>query len=74
MFRVGIIKMQGYDGIKYKSAVAEQGVNILLFDVDESSRVYDIIGLKVYTVDSLDIGVSRMLPLPELETEYLDKD
>ncbi len=33
------IKKLGYDGIKFKSAVSETGTNVLLFDVNEESRL-----------------------------------
>ena len=41
------IKRFGYDGIKFKSSVSATGNNVLLFDVNEKSRVYDITGSKV---------------------------
>lgn len=56
------IKHLGYDGIKYKSAVSNTGTNILFFDVNESSRAYDITGSKVYVVDSLDVNISQLIP------------
>lgn len=59
------IKQLGYDGIKFKSAVSNTGTNILLFDVNESSRVYDITGSKVYIVDSLDVNISQLIPAGE---------
>ena len=47
------IKRLGFDGIKFKSAVSATGTNVLLFDVDAKTRVYDITGSKVYTVNTL---------------------
>lgn len=56
------IKRLGYDGIRFKSAVSTTGTNVLFFDVDEKSRVYDITGSKVYVVNSLDVDVSQVIP------------
>lgn len=61
------IKKLGYDGIKFKSAVSETGTNVLLFDVNEESRLYDITGSKIYTVNSLDIGISQVIPIENEE-------
>ncbi len=57
------IKTLGFDGIKYKSAVSNTGYNILFFDVNESTRVYDITGSKVYSVDSINIKSSQVVPM-----------
>lgn len=62
------IKRLGYDGIKFKSAVSSTGTNVLLFDVDEKSRVYDVIGSKVYVVNSIDIDISQIVPIEDDET------
>lgn len=65
------IKTLGYDGIKFKSAVSETGTNVVLFDVNEKTRVYDVTGSKVYTVDSLHIDVSQVLPVENEEKEKM---
>lgn len=57
------IKRLGYDGIMFKSAVSETGTNVLLFDINENSRVYDVIGSKVYTVDALTVDISQIIPI-----------
>ncbi|MCI9477140.1 MAG: RES family NAD+ phosphorylase [Emergencia sp.] len=57
------IKQLGYDGIKFKSAVSEAGTNILFFDVNESTRVYDITSSKVYVVNSLNVDISQAIPV-----------
>lgn len=36
---------------------------MLLFDVDAKTRVYDITGSKVYTVNTLDIDISQVMPM-----------
>jgi arsenate reductase len=71
-FLCEFIKRMGYDGIKFKSAVSETGINILLFDVNESTRVYDITGSKVYMVKSLDVDISQVLPMTNEEKEQAD--
>ena len=57
------LKKLGFDGIMYKSAVSEKGIDILLFDINEDSRLYDVTGSKVYAVNSLDIDINQVLPL-----------
>lgn len=59
------IKRLGFDGIRYKSAVSETGINVVLFDVNEETRVYDVTGSKVYEVNRLDIDISRQIPLAD---------
>lgn len=63
------IKRLGYDGIKYKSAVSETGSNVLLFDVNEKTRVYDVIGSKIYIVNSLDVDISQVMPGEDWKSE-----
>lgn len=55
----------GFGGIRYKSAVDEDGYNILLFDTSEETRAYDIVGSEIYSVDSLDVKYSQVLPIVE---------
>lgn len=57
------IKKLGFDGIKFRSAVSTTGTNVLLFDVNEESRVYDVKGSKVYEVNALDIDVIQIIPM-----------
>lgn len=63
------IKKLGYDGIKFNSAVSETGINVLLFDVNEKTRVYDVIESKVYVVNSIDIAISQIIPIEKEEKE-----
>lgn len=63
------IKRLGFDGIKFKSAVSATGTNVLLFDVDAKTRVYDITGSKVYTVNTLDIDISQVMPMENEDKE-----
>lgn len=59
------IKKLGFDGIMFKSAVSKKGTNVLLFDVNEKSRVYDVIGSKVYAVDAIDVDISQIMPMED---------
>lgn len=59
------IKKLGFDGILFKSAVSKKGTNVLLFDVNEKSRVYDVIGSKVYAVDAIDVDISQIMPMED---------
>lgn len=61
------ISKMGFDGIKYKSAVSAGGYNVLFFDTNAETRVYDVLDSKVYKVNSIDINISQALPI----TEYL---
>lgn len=45
------------------------GTNVLLFDVDAKTRVYDITGSKVYTVNTLDIDISQVMPMENEDKE-----
>lgn len=63
------IKRLGFDGIKFKSAVSATGTNVLLFDVNAKTRVYDITGSKVYTVNTLDIDISQVMPMENEDKE-----
>lgn len=57
------IKKLGYDGIIYQSSVSSKGTNVLLYDVNKSTRVYEIIGSKVYSVKTIDLDISQVLPI-----------
>ena len=68
-FSVNILKDLVFDGIKFKSAVSATGTNVLLFDVNAKTRVYDITGSKVYTVNTLDIDISQVMPMENEDKE-----
>ncbi len=57
------IRKMGFDGIKYKSSVSVNGYNILFFDTDEKTRLYDIIGSNIYTVNLIDIDFCQEFPI-----------
>lgn len=57
------IRRLGFDGIKYKSSVSVDGYNILFFDTQEDTRLYDIIESKVFLVKSLNINIEQVYPM-----------
>lgn len=57
------IKEMGFDGIRFKSAVSEDGINIVLFNVDNSNRVYDIIESRVCCVEHMNIDICQVFPM-----------
>lgn len=59
------IRKMGFDGIKYKSAVSIDGYNVLFFDTNVETRKYDVIDSKIYTLNSIDIDFSQVLPMLE---------
>ncbi len=59
------IKKQGFDGVRFRSSLFEDGKNVVLFDIDECSRKYEIIGTEVYCINNLDIEFTKILPFPE---------
>ena len=67
------IRNLGFDGIKFKSSVSTDGINILFFDTNENTRVYDIIESRVYSVKSIDIDINQVLPMEVLNWENYEK-
>lgn len=56
------IKEMGFDGIRFKNSVSEEGMNVVLFNT-EDNRVYDIIESRVYCVDQMDVNFFQVLPM-----------
>ena len=60
------LREQGFDGIRYKSAVSSEGVNLIIFNTDKEDRAYKIIESRVYNVKNMDIEYEQEFPI-ELE-------
>ena len=60
------LRQKGFDGIRYKSAVSPNGINVILFNTDRADRAYKIIESRVYNVKDMDIRFEQIIPY-ELE-------
>ncbi len=56
------ISQKGFDGIRYKSAVSPDGINMIIFDTNGKNKAYKIIESRVYGVTDMDIKFEQMLP------------
>lgn len=68
-FLCEFIKLQGFDGIRFHSALSHGGKNIVLFDVNTDSKKYRITGSTVYSINNIKIEYSKKLPLLEENLE-----
>ena len=50
------IKRLGYEGIKYRSALTNDGVNVVLFNTQGRNKKYEILNSKLYTVDEVKVN------------------
>lgn len=57
------IREIGFEGIKFKSSVSNDGYNVLLFDTRQNYKKYDIVESRVYSVKKIDIETEEMLPI-----------
>lgn len=64
-FLCEFIKLQGFDGIRFHSALSQGGKNIVLFDVNSDSKKYRITGSAIYSVNNIKLDYSKVLPVPE---------
>lgn len=62
------LRQKGFDGIRYKSAVSPDGINIIIFNTDNDDKPYKIVESRVYTVNNIDIEYKPTLPF-ELKQE-----
>lgn len=56
------LREKGFDGIRYKSAVSPEGINVIVFGTDKDDRAYKIVESRVYSVKSMDIQYEQMIP------------
>ncbi len=56
------IRQKGFDGIRYKSAVSPDGINVILFDTNKDDKAYKIVESRVYVVKDMDIKFEQILP------------
>lgn len=56
------LRQKGFDGIRYKSAVSPEGINVILFDTDKADRAYKIVESRVYSVKDMDIQFEQIIP------------
>lgn len=56
------IMQKGFDGIRYKSAVSPEGINVIIFDTNKNDKAYKIVESRVYSVKDMDIKFEQILP------------
>lgn len=56
------LRQKGFDGIRYKSAVSPDGINIIIFNTDSDEKPYKIVESRVYAVNNIDIEYKQLLP------------
>ena len=54
------LKSKGYDGVCYKSALSESGLNFAFFDTSQEEKGYEIIGSELFVVNAIDISYSLL--------------
>lgn len=69
----GYLRVKGFDGIRYKSAVSPEGTNVIIFDTDSANRVYKIIESRVYEVENIDIKFEQIIPIEPDRLQNLPK-
>ncbi len=57
------LREQGFDGIRYKSAVSSEGVNLIIFNTDKEDRAYRIIESRVYNIKNMNIEYEQEFPI-----------
>lgn len=57
------LREKGFEGIRYKSAVSPDGINLIIFDTNSEDRAYKIVESSVYAVNNIDIKFGQILPV-----------
>lgn len=57
------LREKGFDGIRYKSAVSPDGINLIIFDTNSEDKGYKICESSVYGVNNIDVEFEQMLPV-----------
>ena len=56
------LREKGFDGIKYKSAVSPDGINLIIFDTNSEDKPYKIVESRVYAVSNINVEFEQILP------------
>lgn len=56
------LRQKGFDGIRYKSAVSPDGINVIIFNTNKVDKPYKIAESRVYSVKDMDIKFEQILP------------
>lgn len=56
------LRQKGFDGIKYKSALSPEGINVIIFNTDSADRAYEIVESRVFGVEDIDIKFEQIIP------------
>ena len=57
------LRQKGFDGIRYKSAVSLERINLIIFDTDIADKAYKIIESRVFKVENIDIDFKQIVPI-----------
>lgn len=57
------LRQKGFGGIRYKSALSPDGINVIIFDTDKDDKAYKIVESRVYSVKDMDIKFDQVLPI-----------
>jgi len=61
-----LLKDMGFDGIRYKSSLKREGINIVLFDISKDSndnpKNYEILGSSLHRIENVKITSKKILP------------
>ncbi len=57
------LRQKGFDGIRYKSAVSLERINLIIFDTDSADKAYKIIESRVFKVENIDIDFKQIVPI-----------
>lgn len=56
------IKELGFDGIRFRSSLTQNGNNIVIFDTTSANKAYEIMNSKVFLVKAVNVEFEQILP------------
>lgn len=62
-----LIKHMGFDGIRFKSSVSDNGINVILFDTNEREKLYEIMESRIKFVSYMDLQMEQVLPMGNMD-------
>lgn len=57
------IRELGFDGIRFKSSLTQNGNNIVIFDTTSVGKPYEVMNSKVFLVKAINVEFEQILPL-----------
>lgn len=67
------LRQKGFDGIRYKSAVSPEGINVIIFDTNSVNKPYKITESSIFEVENIDIKFEQILPIGPSRFQDLQK-